>query len=88
MFPQIVRSDEDKEYLERVVFPIPAVCAYLTDETKDTVFRCTEDDEKGSKVTNFFEQREALFYEMEWQKQLRSKIISSYNLSSAVNLTI
>jgi len=68
-----VRSEEDKEHLERVVFPIPAVCGYLTKDTKYKVFRYTEDDEKGSKVTNFFEQREALFYEMDWQRQLRRK---------------
>jgi hypothetical protein len=69
-----VRQDEEKEheYLERVVFPIPPVCAYLTRDTKDKVFRSTEDDEKGSKVTNFFEQQEALMYEMEWQQKLRS----------------
>jgi hypothetical protein len=57
-----------------VVFPIPPVCAFLTHDTKENVFRHTEDDEKGSKVTNFFEQREALLYEMEWQQTLRSKV--------------
>lgn len=57
--------------MERVVFPIPPVCGYLTKDTMERVFRDTEDDEKGSKVTNFFEQREALFYEMDWQRQLR-----------------
>ncbi|XP_021948195.1 inositol 1,4,5-trisphosphate receptor [Folsomia candida] len=71
---EIVRHDEEQEceYLERVVFPIPPVCAYLTQDTKEKVFRSTEDDEKGSKVTNFFEQQGALMYEMEWQQKLRS----------------
>jgi len=77
-----VRQDEDKECLERVVFPIPPVCAYLTHDTKDRVFRTTEDDEKGSKVTNFFDQREALMYEMEWQEKLRSKRKPTYPIFS------
>lgn len=75
-----MRQDEENEYLERVVFPISPVCAYLTHDTKDKVFRSTEDDEKGSKVTNFFEQREALLYEMEWQQKLRSNFTLSQNL--------
>ncbi|ODM94987.1 Inositol 1,4,5-trisphosphate receptor type 1 [Orchesella cincta] len=70
---EIVREGDEKEYLETVVFQIPPVCAYLTTDTKEKVFRTTEGDEKGSKVTNFFEQRETLMYEMEWQLKLRNK---------------
>ncbi|CAL8115015.1 unnamed protein product [Orchesella dallaii] len=70
---EIVREGDEKEYLETVVFQIPTVCAYLTKDTKEKVFRTTEGDEKGSKVTNFFEQRETLKYEMEWQQKLRNK---------------
>ena len=69
---QIVREGET-EYLERVVFPIPPVCSYLTKDTKDKVFRTTESDEEGSKVINFFEQKDELMYEMEWQQNLISK---------------
>lgn len=70
-----MRHDEEQEYeyLDRVVFPIPPVCAYLTKDTKEKVFRSTQDDEQGSKVSNFFEQQEQLMYEMEWQQKLRSK---------------
>lgn len=70
-----MREGDEKEYLETVVFQIPPVCAYLTADTKEKVFRTTEGDEKGSKVTSFFEQRDSLMYEMEWQQKLRSKFI-------------
>lgn len=70
---EIVREGDEKDYLETVVFQIPPVCSFLTNDTKDRIFRTTEGDEKGSKVTNFFEQRDSLIYEMEWQKKLRNK---------------
>ncbi|CAG7731913.1 unnamed protein product [Allacma fusca] len=69
---EIVRQGEE-EYLERVVFPIPSKCGFLTKDTKEKVFRTTESDEKGSKVSNFFEQRDSLMYEMEWQQTLLNR---------------
>eukprot|EP00057_Strongylocentrotus_purpuratus_P027949 XP_011682423.1 PREDICTED: inositol 1,4,5-trisphosphate receptor [Strongylocentrotus purpuratus] len=67
---EIVRHDRT---LERIVFPVPPVCEYLTNETKTKVFVTAERDEQGSKVANFFEQTDDMFMEMQWQKKLRAK---------------
>lgn len=66
---QIVREDRS---MEQIVYPLHPVCEYLTEESKFRVFTTTEQDEQGSKVTNFFEQTSFLHNEMEWQKRLRS----------------
>ncbi|KAJ3609453.1 hypothetical protein NHX12_023974, partial [Muraenolepis orangiensis] len=64
----IVRDDRS---MEQIVFPIHPICEYLTEESKIRVFNTTEQDEQGSKVTQFFEQCSFLHGEMEWQKKLR-----------------
>ena len=51
-FAQIVRQDRT---LEQIVFQIPEICEYLTEETKNKVFNSTERDEQGSKVSDFFQ---------------------------------
>jgi inositol 1,4,5-triphosphate receptor type 1 len=56
--------------MEEIVFPIPEVCEYLTEETRHRIYLAAERDEKGSKVTDFFERHEALLAEMRWQKKL------------------
>ena len=73
---QIVRQDRT---LERIVFPVPQVCEYLTKETKTKVFATAERDEQGSKVTDFFERTEDMFMEMQWQKKLRGEKIMDYS---------
>ena len=65
---QIVRQDRN---LERIVFPVPQVCEFLTEETKTKVFTTAERDEQGSKVADFFERSENMFVEMQWQRKLR-----------------
>lgn len=70
VWAQIVREDHS---MEQIVFPIHPICEYLTEESKVRVFNSTEQDEQGSKVTQFFEQTSFLHNEMEWQKKLRSK---------------
>lgn len=67
MHLQIVREDRA---MEEIVFPIPEVCEYLTAETRHRVYLAAERDEKGSKVTDFFERHEAMLAEMRWQKKL------------------
>lgn len=59
--------------MERIVFPIPEICEYLTKETKLNVFKRAERDEQGSKVADFFSRHNDMFNEMKWQKKLRSK---------------
>lgn len=44
---QIVRGDRS---MEQIVFPVPSVCKYLTQRSKDHVIASAERDEKGSKV--------------------------------------
>ena len=65
---EVVRSDRT---MEQIVFPIPEICEYLTEETKHRVFVTAERDDQNSKVTDFFHQHEKLFTEMLWQKKLR-----------------
>lgn len=69
---EIVRCDRT---MERVVFPVPQICEYLTDETKSQVFHDTEQDERGSKIPSFFQKVDDLFEEMKWQRELQTKPI-------------
>ncbi|EFX77138.1 hypothetical protein DAPPUDRAFT_248174 [Daphnia pulex] len=41
--------------MEQIVFPIPEMCEYLTNDTKVRVFHTAERDDQGSKVAVFFE---------------------------------
>lgn len=67
---EIVRSDR---IMERIVFPVPPICEYLTKESKNRIFFSIERDEQGSKVSDFFQSTEDLFNEMKWQKELREQ---------------
>uniref|UniRef100_A0A8C6RCJ2 Inositol 1,4,5-trisphosphate receptor n=1 Tax=Nannospalax galili TaxID=1026970 RepID=A0A8C6RCJ2_NANGA len=66
---EIVRQDRS---MEQIVFPVPGICQFLTEETKHRLFTTTEQDEQGSKVSDFFDQSSFLHNEMEWQRRLRS----------------
>lgn len=68
---QIVRHDRS---MEQIVFPVPNICEYLTEESKMRVFTTTERDDQGSKVNDFFQQFDNLYNEMKWQKKIRSKL--------------
>ncbi|KAF7224696.1 inositol 1,4,5-trisphosphate-gated calcium channel ITPR2 isoform X1 [Nothobranchius furzeri] len=65
---EIVRLDRT---MEQIVFPVPNICEYLTEESKNRVFTTTERDDQGSKVNDFFQQFDNLFNEMKWQKKIR-----------------
>ncbi|CAF5206100.1 unnamed protein product [Rotaria magnacalcarata] len=54
-----------------VVFPVPQLCEFLTNEKKQKVFLTCEQDEQGSKVKDFFEKFSEIFEEMKWQRKLR-----------------
>nr|DBA33817.1 TPA: hypothetical protein GDO54_001448 [Pyxicephalus adspersus] len=95
---EIVRSDRS---MEQIVFPVSDICKFLTEETKHRVFTTTEQDEQGSKVSDFFDQSSFLHNEMEWQKKLRSMPLMywfsrrmtlwgtiSFNLAVFINLII
>ncbi|XP_039617485.1 inositol 1,4,5-trisphosphate receptor type 2 isoform X2 [Polypterus senegalus] len=66
---EVVRHDRT---MEQIVFPVPNICEYLTQESKSRVFNTTERDDQGSKVNDFFQQTEDLYNEMKWQKKIRS----------------
>ncbi|KAL4226234.1 Inositol 1 [Mactra antiquata] len=66
---EIVRQDRT---MEKIVFPIPEICGFLTDETKHHVFNTAERDEQGSKVSDFFDRAEDMYNEMIWQRDLRA----------------
>ncbi|XP_041944075.1 inositol 1,4,5-trisphosphate receptor type 1 isoform X4 [Alosa sapidissima] len=65
---EIVRLDRT---MEQIVFPVPNICEFLTQESKLRVYYTTERDEQGSKINDFFLRAEDLFNEMNWQKKLR-----------------
>jgi hypothetical protein len=67
---EIVRHDRT---MEQIVFPIPEMCEYLTNDTKVRVFHTAERDDQGSKVAAFFEGVDDMFDEMKWQKKLRGQ---------------
>lgn len=69
---EIVRGNRE---MERVVFPVPQICEYLTHETKTSVYHNTEQDERGSKIPIFFQSVDQLFDEMKWQRELQAKPI-------------
>ena len=48
---QVVRHDRS---MEQIVFPIPEICEYLTEETKRKTYLTAERDDQGSKVADFF----------------------------------
>lgn len=70
VFLQIVRNDRT---LEQIVFPIPEICEYLTNDTKIKIFNTAERDDQGSKVVDFFDRTDEMFNEMKWQKKLRGQ---------------
>ena len=53
------------------MFPVPRICEYLTDESKQRIFTGTERDEQQSKVKGFFNSVESAWSEMKWQYELR-----------------
>lgn len=65
---EIVRHDRT---MEQIVFPVPSVCEFLTEESKINVYHTCERDDQNSKVSDFFDRTEELFREMQWQKKLR-----------------
>ncbi|XP_052781889.1 inositol 1,4,5-trisphosphate receptor type 1-like isoform X2 [Mya arenaria] len=66
---EIVRHNRT---MEKIVFPIPEICGFLTEETKVHVINTAERDEQGSKVSDFFERADDMYREMLWQRDLRS----------------
>nr|AAT47836.1 inositol 1,4,5-triphosphate receptor [Oikopleura dioica] len=66
---EIVR---DKTTMEEIIFPIPEICRFLTEETKKTTFFETEMDDKESKIADFFERSEGMYREMAWQERLQA----------------
>ncbi|CAF4174789.1 unnamed protein product [Rotaria socialis] len=65
---EIIRQDRS---IEPIVFPVPQLCEFLTNEKKQKVFLTCEQDEQGSKVKDFFEKFSEIFEEMKWQRKLR-----------------
>ena len=58
---QVVRHDRS---MEQIVFPIPEICEYLTEETKRKTYLTAERDDQGSKVADFFAKSEDMFTEI------------------------
>ncbi|CAF2145181.1 unnamed protein product [Rotaria magnacalcarata] len=58
---EIIRHDRS---IEPIVFPVPQLCEFLTNEKKQKVFITCEQDQQGSKVKDFFEQFSEIFEEL------------------------
>ncbi|XP_049549548.1 inositol 1,4,5-trisphosphate receptor type 1 isoform X10 [Orcinus orca] len=95
---EIVRLDRT---MEQIVFPVPSICEFLTNESKLRIYYTTERDEQGSKINDFFLRSEDLFNEMNWQKKLRAQPVLywcarnmsfwssiSFNLAVLMNLLV
>ncbi|KAI7808035.1 putative inositol 1 [Triplophysa rosa] len=95
---EIVRQDRT---MEQIVFPVPNICSFLTNESKLRVYYGTERDEQGSKINDFFLHADNLFNEMRWQKKLRAQPVLywcsrnmsfwsnvSFNLAVLINLLV
>lgn len=67
---EIIREDRA---IEQIVFPVPTICEYLTEETKQRIFLTTEKDEQNSKIPGFFNQVDSMWNEMKWQRKLRQQ---------------
>jgi hypothetical protein len=65
---EIVRSEG---VLEKIVFPVPTLCSYLTSQTRLRVFHDAECDDQGSKLADFYSRVDDMYKEMLWQRQLR-----------------
>eukprot|EP00056_Hartaetosiga_gracilis_P007617 m.110530 g.110530 ORF g.110530 m.110530 type:complete len:2634 (+) comp12749_c0_seq1:91-7992(+) len=61
------------EGIEKIFFPIPGICHYLSDNSKEKVYMETDVNEQGSKVPEFFVKVHSLYEEMKWQKKLKSR---------------
>jgi hypothetical protein len=59
--------------LEQIHFPIPAICNYLSGNSKEKVLVETDVDEQNSKIPEFFQAVFHLYEEMKWQKRLKSR---------------
>ncbi|EGD76540.1 type I inositol triphosphate receptor [Salpingoeca rosetta] len=66
---EIFRND----HLEKIFFPIPGICHYLSENSKEAVYLETDVNEQGSKVPEFFIKVNSLYEEMKWQKKLKSR---------------
>ncbi|XP_059416055.1 inositol 1,4,5-trisphosphate receptor type 1-like isoform X2 [Carassius carassius] len=95
---EIVRQDRT---MEQIVFPVPNICSFLTNESKLRVYYGTDRDEQGSKINDFFLHADDLFNEMRWQKKLRAQPVLywcsrnmsfwsnvSFNLAVLINLLV
>ncbi|XP_031569863.1 inositol 1,4,5-trisphosphate receptor type 1-like [Actinia tenebrosa] len=79
---EVVRQDR---IMEQIVFPVPQICEFLTEESKTMVYTTCERDDQNSKVSDFFDRTENLYQEMEWQKKLREHRLL-FGLSSRLSL--
>ncbi|KXJ16906.1 Inositol 1,4,5-trisphosphate receptor type 1 [Exaiptasia diaphana] len=79
---EVVRQDR---IMEQIVFPVPQICEFLTEESKTVVYTTCERDDQNSKVSDFFDRTEDLYQEMEWQKKLREHRLL-FGLSSRLSL--
>jgi hypothetical protein len=66
---EVVRNNR----LERITFPVPNLCAFLTRDSKQKVYVETDVDEHGSKIPAFYSSINGLFEEMKWQMKLKSR---------------
>ena len=65
---EIYRNDK----LEKIFFPIPALCQFLSQSSKRELLQGVDVDEQGSKIPEFFMRVQDLYENMKWQRKLKS----------------
>ena len=68
--------------MEQIVFPVPQICEYLTEETKQKVFLYTEKDQQNSKITGYFESIDTMYDEIKWQNKLQQNVFANWFIKS------
>ena len=65
---EIYRNDK----LEKIFFPIPELCQFLSQSSKQEIMKGVDVDEQGSKIPEFFMRVQDLYENMKWQRKLKS----------------
>eukprot|EP00127_Corallochytrium_limacisporum_P001389 Clim_evm11s55 gene=Clim_evmTU11s55 len=60
-----------KGIIENVIFPIPEVCKFLTQESMEQLVDEAQEDEDGSLVSYYYDQFDRLYREMRWQQRIQ-----------------
>ncbi|CAO3631734.1 unnamed protein product [Cunninghamella blakesleeana] len=67
---EVVMEIDQEKHLSRVLFPIPEICKYLREETKQRFLWNVKRDSPSTKIEDFVEQSNHMIYEIENQARV------------------